>query len=214
MLTRKIVIIVFMTLSGGILCAQDTADIFDRKTPVTWLGLDFTGAKLIGDRERLGSISDVQHLVEAWNDIMLKEAEKFDVALAIDKIKVENAIEVTKEHNANLDVSEMFSSEMKDHFHLKPDDIAAIVADYDFKGKDGIGVMFNVESFSKLNSEAALWVTFIKMDTKEIYFSERVTGEPGGAGLRNYWANSVYNILKGMRKKEFEMWRKKYYRKY
>jgi hypothetical protein len=214
MLTRKIVIIVFMTLSGGILCAQDMAAIFDRKTSVTWLGLDFTGAKLIGDRERLGSISDVQHLVEAWNDIMVKESEKYDVALAIDKIKVENALEVTKEHNANLDVSEMFSSEMKDHFHLKPDDIAAIVADYDFKGKDGIGVMFNVESFSKLNSEAALWVTFIKMDTKEIYFSERVTGEPSGAGLRNYWANSVYNILKGMRKKEFEMWRKKYYRKY
>ncbi|MBT1699723.1 hypothetical protein KK083_22745 [Fulvivirgaceae bacterium PWU4] len=214
MLTRKIVIIVFMTLSGGVLCAQDMADIFDRKTSVTWLGLDFSGAKLIGDRERLGSISDVQHLVEAWNDIMLKEEEKYDVALAIDKIKVENAIEITKEHNANLDVSEMFSSEMKDHFHLKPDDIARIVADYDFKGKNGIGVMFNVESFSKLNSEAALWVTFIKMDTKEIYFSERVTGEPGGAGLRNYWANSVYNILKGMRKKEFEMWRKKYYRKY
>jgi hypothetical protein len=214
MLTRKTAIIAFMTLSAGILCAQDMQDIFDRKAAVTWLGLDFTGAKLIGDRERLGSISDVQHLVEAWNDLMLKEQEKFDVALAIDKIKAENALEVTKEHNANLDVSEMFSSELKDHFHLKPDNIVAIVADYDFKGKNGLGVMFNVESFSKLNSEAALWVTFINMGTKEVFFSERVTGEPGGAGLRNYWANAVYNILKSMRKKEFEMWRKKYYRKY
>lgn len=214
MLTRKIVIIVFMTLSGGMLCAQDMQDIFDRKTPVTWLGLDFTGAKLIGDRERLGSISDVQHLVEAWNDIMLKEAEKYDVALAIDKIKVENAVEITKEHNANLDVSDMFSSEQKDHVRFRPDVIAAIIADYDFKGKDGIGVMFNVESFSKLNGEAALWVTFINMGTKDVFFSERMTGEPGGAGLRNYWANAVYNILKSMRKKEFEMWRKKYYRKY
>lgn len=214
MRTRKIAIIVVMTLFCATLHAQDMQDIFDRKTPVTWLGLDFSGARLIGDRQRLGSISDVQHLIEAWNDLMVKEAEKYDVAIAIDKIKAENAIEITKEHNAGLDVSEMFSNELKDHFHLRPDDIVAIVADYDFKGKTGLGVMFNVESFSKLNDEAALWVTFINMGTKEVFFSERVTGEPGGAGLRNYWANAVYNIMKSMRKKEFEMWRKKYYRKY
>jgi hypothetical protein len=214
MLMRKIAIIVVMTLSCDMLHAQDMQDIFDRKTRVTWLGLDFTGARLIGDRQRLGSVSDVQHLLEAWNDLMVDEEEKYDVALAIDKIKAENAVEITRERNARLDVSEMFSNELKDHFHLRPDDIVAIVADYDFKGKTGLGVMFNIESFSKLNDEAALWVTFINMGTKEVFFSERVTGEPGGAGLRNYWGNGVYNIMKSMRKKEFEMWRKKYYRKY
>ncbi len=193
---------------------QQMQDIFDRKTKITWLGLDFTGAKFIGDRERYGSTSDVQHLLESWNDLMIKERSKFDVAGAIDKLKVEDALEVTKEHNANLDVSEIFSNEKKDHFHLKPDDIVAIARDYDYKGLTGIGVMFNIESFSKPDEEGAMWITFVNMKTKEVFFSERVGGQPGGFGMRNFWAASIYNVLKKIEKKEFEMWRKKYFRKY
>jgi hypothetical protein len=213
MIKGKLLFILFIMVSAVIAHAQEMQDIFDRKTKITWLGLDFTGAKFIGDRERFGSTSDVQHLIAGWNDLMLKEKEKYDVAAAIDKIKTEDAIEVTKEYNASLDITEIFSSEMKDHFHLKPDDIVAIVSDYDFKGNSGIGVMFNVESFSKLNEEAAIWVTFINMDTKEVFFSERVTSDPGGFGMRNYWGGAVYGMLKKMEKKEFEMWRKKYFRK-
>lgn len=212
MLKRKLVIIGFMTLFFEMSYAQEMQDIFDPKGKVTWLGLDFTGAKLIGDRERLGSTSDVQHLITAWNDLIIKEKEKYNVALAIDKKTVEEAVEVTKEHNASLDVTEIFSNDVKDHFHLKPDDVAAIIADYDFKGKTGTGLMFNVESFSKLNEEAAIWITFINMDTKEIYFTERLTQKPGGFGMRNYWGGAIYGMMKNM-KKEFEMWRKKYYRK-
>ena len=210
----KLIVAVLVTFFSGLSMAQEMQDIFDRNTRVVWLGLDFTGAKFIGDRERFGSTSDTQHLIEAWNDLMIKEKEKYDVGLAIDKIKVEDAVEVTKDHNASLDVTEIFSSDPKDHFHLKPDDIIAIVADYDFKDLTGIGVMFNVESFSKTNEESAVWITFINLENKEVFFSERLTGKPGGFGMRNYWAGSIYSMLKNMQKKEFEMWRKKYYRKY
>jgi hypothetical protein len=208
-----IIIFLFAMVFSGVAYAQQMQDIFDRKAKVTWLGLDFSKAKFIGDRERFGSTSDVQKLLEAWNDLMIKEKSKFDVAAAIDKIKVEEALEVTKEHNANIDVTELFSSDIKDYFRFKPDDIIAIVNDYDFKGMSGLGVMFNVESFSKLNEEGAIWVTFINLSTKEVFFSERVTGKPGGFGMRNFWAGAIYSMLKGMEKKEFEMWRKKYYRK-
>jgi hypothetical protein len=213
MLKGKIAIIIPMILMAGILSAQDMQQIFDRNAKVTWLGLDFSGAKFIGDRERFGSTSDVQHLIASWNDLMVNEKNKFDVGQAIDKIRVNEGIEIAKDHNANLDVTEIFSNEAKDHFHLKPDDIAAIVADYDYKGYSGIGVMFNVESFSKTNEEAAIWITFINMDSKEVFFTERLTEKPSGFGMRNYWAGAIYGILKKMEKKEFEMWRKKYFRK-
>jgi len=213
MAERKTVIIALLTLLCSVSFAQEMQDIFDRKTNIKWLGLDFSAAKFIGDRERLGSTSDVQHLIVAWNDLMIKEKEKYDVGAAIDKIKVEEAIEVTKEHNANLDVTEIFSNDVKDHFRLKPDDIIAIAADYDFKGQSGIGVMFIVESFSKLNEEAAVWITFINLGNKDVFFSERLTQKPGGFGMRNFWGGAIYGIMKNMQKKEFEMWRKKYYRK-
>jgi hypothetical protein len=72
--------------------------------------------------------------------------------------------------------------------------------------------MFVVESFSKMNDEGSIWVTFINMDSKEVLFTEHLVGKPGGAGLRNFWAGCVNNVITKMEKKEFEMWRKKHFR--
>lgn len=180
--------------------------------PVTWLGLDFTSAKLIGDRERLGSESDVRHLLDAWNDLILAEQDKFDVAKAIGRAKVENVIDVTKEHNAELDVMGMFSDNERDYLHIKVSDVEEIIAGYDFKDLSGIGLMFNVESFNKINVEGSVWVTFINLGTKEVLFTERLVAPPSGMGMRNYWAGCLYEIITKIRKKEFEMWRKKHYR--
>ncbi|HEX6891863.1 MAG TPA: hypothetical protein VF141_14250 [Chryseolinea sp.] len=192
--------------------AQTKSDVFKEDVPVTWLGLDFTNAKFIGDREKFGSESDVRHLLDAWNALIIAEPEKYDVAKAIDKKKVENATDVTKDHNAELDVMSMFSDEQKDYLRIKPSDVEQTVAGYDFKGKSGIGLMFMVESFSKPNEEGSIWVTFINMDSKEVLFSERMAAPPKGFGMRNFWAGCVYGILTKMEKKEFEMWRKKHFR--
>jgi len=192
--------------------AQTKSDVFRKEVAVTWLGLDFTNAKLIGDRERFGGESDVRHLMEAWNGLILAEPEKFDVAKAIGRSKLENAVEVTNEHNAELDVMSMFSESENDHLHVKPSDVEQIVGDYDFKGKSGIGLMFVVESFNKINEEGSLYVTFINMDSKEVIFTERMVAEPKGFGMRNFWAGAVYGIITKMQKKDFEKWRKTYFR--
>jgi hypothetical protein len=192
--------------------AQTKSDVFNKDVAVTWLGLDFTVTKLIGDRERFGSESDVRHLMESWNDLILKEPDKFNVAKAIDRTKVENAVDITNEHNAELDVIAMFSEAEKDYLHVKVSDVDEIVSSYDFKDLTGIGLMFIVESFSKLNKEGSMWVTFINMGSREVLFTERLVAEPGGSGLRNFWDNSVFGVITKMQKKEFEMWRKKHYR--
>lgn len=190
--------------------AQTKSDVFNADTQVTWLGLDFSGAKLIGDRERLGSESDIRHLLDALNDLMVKEADKYNVAAAIKRTTVENAIDVVHEHNAELDVLAMISQDGKDHIHINPSDVEQIIAGYDFKGKSGIGLIFNVESFNKLIEEGSFWVTFVNMGSKEILFTERLTAPPSGFGMRNFWAGSVNGVLAKIKKKEFENWRKKH----
>ena len=192
--------------------SQTKSDVFMKDIPVTWLGLDFTSTKLIGDRERLGSESDVRRLLDAWNDLILAEQDKFDVAKAIGRAKVENVIDVTKEHNAELDVMGMFSDNEGDYLHIKVSDVEEIIAGYDFKDLSGIGLMFNVESFNKINVEGSIWITFINLGTKEVLFTERLVAPPTGMGMRNYWAGCLYEIITKIRKKEFEMWRKKHYR--
>jgi hypothetical protein len=206
----KSVVLIFSLLMAFNSFGQGKSDVFNSSTEVTWLGLDFSGAKFIGDRERLGSESDIRHLLDAINDLMVKEADKYNVAAAIQKKKVEYATDVVKDHNAELDVLSLISAEGKDHVHLSPSGVEEIIASYDFKGKTGIGMMFNVESFNKLIEEGSFWVTFVNMGNKEILFTERVTAPPSGFGMRNFWAGSVNGVLAKIKKKEFENWKKKH----
>ncbi|HTE31284.1 MAG TPA: hypothetical protein VK666_12975 [Chryseolinea sp.] len=209
---KTLLVISFLALSCHAANCQGKSDVFKKEVPITWLGLDFTNTKLIGDRERFGSESDVRHLLEAWNSLILQEPDKFDVAKAVGRAKLENVVEVTNEHNAELDVMSMFSDSEKDYLHVKPADVEQIIAGYDYKGKTGIGLMFVVESFNKINEEGSIYVTFINMDSKEVLFTERLVAEPKGFGMRNFWAGCVYGVITKIQKKEFEMWRKKYFR--
>jgi hypothetical protein len=190
--------------------AQTRRDIFDSSVEITWLGIDLSKAKLIGDRERYGSESDMRKLAEGWNDIFLKEPEKFNVARSLGRTQVKNAIEVTGDHNQQLDILSQYTDNKDEFGHMKLSDVDEVVADYDFSGLSGIGLMFIVESFSKPNGKASVWVTFINMDTKEVLLTEKLMGDPGGAGLRNYWANACYDILQKMKAKDFPRWRKAY----
>ena len=201
------IVVIFCSVSAH---AQSKSDVFNPDSQITWLGLDFTGAKFIGDRERLGSESDIRHLLDALNDLMVKESEKFNVATALKRKNVEISVDVTKEHNAELDILSLISASANEHIHLNPEAVEQIVRSYDFKGKSGIGVMFNVESFNKIMEEGSFWITFVNMNTKEILFAERLTAPPAGFGMRNFWAGAVNGVLAKIRKKEFDNWKSKH----
>src|SRR5262245_15095407 len=96
---KTLSVLLVVTLTTVAASAQDRSDVFDEHAKITWLGLDFTQAKFIGDREHWGSESDMRRLVLAWNELILKEASKYDVAGAIGKKSVENATDVTKDNN-------------------------------------------------------------------------------------------------------------------
>ena len=209
-MNRQTIVFIFAIMLTMPAFAQTKSEIFDPNSEVTWLGLDFSAAKFIGDRERLGSESDLHHLLDALNELMVKEADKYNVAAALQKKKVEYATDVTTEHNAGLDVLAMISPDGKDHVHLSPDGVQEIISAYDFKGNSGTGMMLNVESLNKLVEEGSFWVTFVNMANKEVLFTERLTAPPSGFGMRNFWAGSVNGVLTKIKKKEFENWKKKH----
>lgn len=190
--------------------AQSASSVFDPSTPVTWLGLDFTDAKFIGDRDKYGSLSDVRFLLKSWNDLMENEKDKYDIAKPLKKSKVDYRLDVTRDHNDELDVTEMIPADQSVYDHINADDVRTIVKGYDFKGLSGVGVMFIVESFSKTSQKGAVWITFVALDSKEVLFTERMEAPPGGSGVRNYWAGAIVDMLKRIEKKDFELWRKKY----
>jgi hypothetical protein len=211
---KKLIVTLFIAVSGFGLKAQTVNDIFEPNTTITWLGLDMTGAIFIGDREKWGSQSDIQNTIKSWNDLFYREKEKFNVtAMLKKKTPVEFKLEITQNHNAELDISNILSEKSADHIHLRKDGVEQIAAAYNYDGLTGIGLMFNVESFNKTNNEGSLWVTFVNMATGEVLLTERMTAAPRGVGVRNYWGGAVFEIMEQVKKREYEHWRKKYQQK-
>jgi hypothetical protein len=193
---KQLMIATFLMISALGSKAQDVNDIFDPQASLTWVGLDMTGAIFIGDREKFGSQSDIQNLIRSWNDVLEREKDKYNVKTMLrKKASIDMKLDITRNHNADLDISNILSEKKGDAIHLRKDGIEQIGAAYNFDGTKGIGLMFNVETFSKLTNEASVWVTFVNMETGEVLLTERVTGHPGGAGIRNYWLGAIAEIM-------------------
>lgn len=53
-------------------------------------------------------------------------------------------------------------------------------------------------------------VVFFNMETKEVLLQERVQGLVIGAGIRNYWAGSYFNVMEYIRDDRYPRWKKRH----
>jgi hypothetical protein len=90
---------------------------------------------------------------------------------------------------------------------LAKSDIESIVKGYNFEGKKGIGLMFIMESMNKSAKQGNMYVTFIDMASRKVLFTERMSGEAGGFGFRNYWVRPVSEVIEKIQKSKYKQWR-------
>ncbi|MEQ8304692.1 MAG: hypothetical protein RIB47_14960 [Cyclobacteriaceae bacterium] len=190
--------------------AQSIEEVFNSEIPLTWLGLDFTGAKFIGDQDSFGSVEDMVEKIEAWNVLMENEYEKYNIGEAFYKKTIYKAFEITKAHNSTLDISDKLISQINGH-RLLESDIQEIVKSYDNLGTEaGMALMLIIESFDKTNTKSVMHFTFLDLQSRQVILTRKIVGTPVGFGLRNYWAGSIYYSLKAIRKREYKTWKKRY----
>lgn len=205
-------VLFFIGLSQAVF-AQRARNVFSPQTAIAWLGIDFSQARFIGDYKKFRTEADALRLMEALNELMIIEKTKYDVRKMLRKQNVYLKLDVTIDHNKTINIGALLADSLKSHDHLVIDNIKEIVSQYSFKGNTGIGLMYNVETFNKKKSEALIWVTFINMDTKDVIFSERLGQEPGGFGLRNFWAGAIDDMMSRVRRKKIKEWELKYLNK-
>ncbi len=172
-------------------------DIFDAQVPVTWLGIDFSKLKFIPADEVISNQDLQDKYFPGWNQLILAEPAKFDIAKAIGRSTVAHHIEVIETVNKKAK-PDFIDKDMASWEHLDADKVTQMVRQYDLKGHTGVGLVFIAESMSKSKKEASFWVTFIDMGSREILLSKPVTAEAGGFGFRNYWAGAINKVLKKM----------------
>lgn len=183
------------------LFAQKDKPLIPPDQPLTWLGMDFTQTRFLGPATGYGDASNISaetirdKYAPGWNQIFVDEMKKYDVAKYTDRKSVDYALEVTGKANKNIS-EDFFSKNEADYARLKEDDIKKLVSNYDFMGRNGMGLMFFVEGIDKNKEEAAAWIAVVDMDKKQLIGTRRETAKAGGFGFRNYWAKSFLGILK------------------
>ena len=176
-------------------------NVIRSKKPITWLGLDFSLARIIGAAAQFGGAGEVtldelkNKYMPGWNLLFLTEPKKYDVAKYVRRDAVANKLEVTAKDNTAVD-KDIFSINPSDMSRLRKADIEAQVSKMDFMDQHGVGYVIFIEGMNKGNERASGWITFVDMDTKKVLQTHRAEGSPGGFGFRNYWAKAFLSILK------------------
>jgi hypothetical protein len=185
--------------------------VFAPNEEVSWLGLDFTHVKLIGDFSQFSGIGEKSasqiknQYFHAWNRLIVNERQKYDVAGMLRRDEVFYDIGMIDSLNDNTPVCNI---EGYNNPYYTIEDISKFVSVYDFKGKTGIGVLLLVESLNKVEMEGCFHFVAIDMNTHHILIHERLTGEPGGFGIRNYWAGSIYHAMENIEHEYYRNWRR------
>ena len=192
--------------------AQTAQDLFRPDVKVTWLGIDFSHVKLIGNfaeffeagEKSTWQIRDIYF--PRWNAIILEEPAKYDIRGMLRKSDISYEIDMIAEKNAQTPLEEM---EAYNTIKFSEEDIQLFIRQYDFKGREGIGIVFIAECLNKNSIEA--WYHFVAIDmmTGEILLHQRLRGQPSGFGLRNYWANSVHKVIRNIRDYYYWEWKKR-----
>jgi hypothetical protein len=188
--------------------AQTARELFNStETPVTYLGIDFTQARLINDAGASAADLKEKHF-PGINQVVVNEPKKYDLAKAFRK-PITNDISVTEKVNSTIDADKIKSSSSSDESRLDAAAIQNVVNQYDLGGKKGVGLVFIMEGLNKPGAKGSMYVTFIDMATRKVIFTERMTGKAGGFGYKNYWAKSVFEVLEDIQKKKYNEWKNK-----
>lgn len=180
---------------------------------VTWLGIDYSHVKLIGDFNQFAEAgASGPQLVKdkyfsGWNELIIKEYKKYDLQGALRKDTVYFKIGAINKINAATPIENMEADEEPNY---TTEDVKSFVKNYNFNVTEGFGVLLVCEYMNKLTQKAKYHLLIYNMSTKEIIHTEEFTGVAGGFGLRSYWAKPYFEVIDQIKAKRFKAWKKEF----
>ncbi len=209
---KNIYVISFILLLAQASYAQNAQDLFTPEVPVTWLGIDYSHCKLIGnfaefaDAGRKSTWQIRDSYFPKWNAIIMNEPEKYDVRGMLRRGDMTFDLDMVTSLNAQTPLAEM---EVFTPVIYTAEDIQSFVNQYQFKDKTGIGIVLICESLNKNLPEAWYHFAAVDMGSGTVLLHERLRGQPSGIGLRNYWANSIHYVIRNIQEYYYWEWKKR-----
>ena len=209
--TKKLAIVTLFLGALGISNgnSQDNSAIFEADE-VTWYGLDFTKARLVGSFTQFKdagnkSGEDIKrNYFPGWNNVIPNEPKKYELNKFLHVNSVPINLDLVTKYNAEVDENILYNGGA---INITPQDIQAAASKYANTGK-GIGVFFLVEKFDKNEETGVVDIVYFDRATGSVLLSDKLYGKPGGFGLKNYWIKSIYNVFDEIESKRWKTWKK------
>lgn len=201
---------ILLSLSQATLNAQSAADIFNSsKTDITWLGVDFTQVKVVGEMGTV-SPSELISLFEKINAVIINEGEKYNFKEALNKSDIPYDLGPVNKLNGEIDTENILTSSSAEKGRIDEALIASLVKKYEVKKPEGVGLVFFMETLDKPSETGTMWVTFFSLKDHTVLVAEKMSGKAAGFGFRNHWARTVYEVIKQIKKTQYKAWKARY----
>ncbi|WP_320053231.1 hypothetical protein [uncultured Acetobacteroides sp.] len=160
---------------------------------ITFYGVDFSLSKAFGVGE---SPAMLKNAFDNINLLFTTEAKKYNIYSFFSKDEVVSSFDMVNKLNRGIDESALYGTNKQ--FSLTSDEIAKHVKAYKTEG-NGVALIFIGERLDKLDGLGTFHVVFFDKKTKAILLDRVSSAKAFGFGLRNYWASSIYKIMKEWR---------------
>jgi hypothetical protein len=178
---KKFLLMLVCVLNLTTLYAQSSEKIYV-------YGIDYSYAKVYAAEE---SAEQFSKAFESINMLIVSEPKKFDFSRIFRK-KVEVVIEPMLKVVSSSDYSDLITLNST----YENPQYSEIIKKYELPQTEGIGAVLVAKLLDKPHNKAHYELITFDIATREILSQKEVSGKAGGFGLRNYWAGSVYKVIK------------------
>lgn len=180
-------------MQNGIVFCQSKEELRSAES-ITWFGIDFSEARFIGKQDFKSPWELKEKLIPGWNQVILHEPEKYNLSAFFKKSEVETELGDAYDRNSKIDENIIILGVEGYDYALNEDKIQEVISEYK-TDYTGYGLVFVVESFNKLAQMGTVWVTYFHIPTKKVVLTKKMSAEPMGFGIKNYWARVFYRIM-------------------
>ncbi len=177
-----------------------TMNAFAQKTPVVFYGVDFSLVKVCGADE---SDTEFVFAFNKINDLFISESQKYDVARYMRLPITQKELSVAKRATKKAIGTAGTASSDDEHRLLYEDpdydcapQVESQVAGYELPQTEGRGAVIIANLLDKRNSRGSFYFVTFDIASRKVESCTPAVGKPGGFGLRNYWANALYQAMK------------------
>ena len=180
-------------VANGVMAQSGQSGCTSATTPsgnIVFFGIDYSLVRFSYIDE---SAANAIRTMPEINRLFITEAKKYDVNKLMGKPVVKTDLDHVNTVTYNLSDDQVILNE---DYKISVDDVNALIAKYPDSADEGVGLVFIAENMNKKNAMGSYYVTFFDLKTREVLTTCCKTGKAGGFGMRNYWAASIYSLMK------------------